>query len=78
MSELTGNAKTADDAILSARVFLDRFRESGMESSKVMAWFMLAYAMLRILANIADSLKGFDDAIDHKGCCVVTRDGREY
>lgn len=56
MKELTGSARIADDAISAAERFLERPHEKN-----TFAWFMLAYAALRILANIANSL----DSIRH-------------
>lgn len=54
MKELTGSAKIADDAISKAERFLE-------PNTRTMAvWLQLAYAALRILANIADTLAKTD------------------
>lgn len=53
-TELTGSARVATDAIAGAEHLL----ESGIGAK--MAWFRLAYAALRILANIADALSKMD------------------
>lgn len=54
MKEPTGSAKIADDAISGAERFLER------GTGTMTAWFRLAYAALRILANIADALAKMD------------------
>lgn len=53
MTTLTGSARIADDAINTS--------ERRLENNHVAtAWFVLAYAALRILANIADALAKMD------------------
>lgn len=53
MKELTGSAKIAEDAIIEVEMNTER-------DHTIEVWFVLAYAALRILANIADALAKAD------------------
>lgn len=64
--ELTKSAKIAEDAIVEVEMNIDR-------DHTIEVWFVLAYAALRILANIADKTAELSEVVDHHSGCIVTR-----